>query len=162
VEEGLFLPRFASSVTIIHRRDRLRANPHLQSRAKSNEKINFLWSSVVTEVIGSQQTGTTGVRLKNVKTDEESIFDTDGVFIFIGHIPNTQFLKAHVELDDSGIVVTDRRQRTNVPGVFAAGDVQDPFYRQAVTSAGAGCMAAMEAEKFIAEQEGTAYPGKLE
>ena len=162
VEEGLFLTRFASSVTIIHRRDRLRANPHLQSRAKANEKIDFVWDSVVTEVIGSPETGTTGLRLKNMKTDEKSVFETDGVFIFIGHIPNTQFLNGHVDLEDSGVIITDRRQRTNIPGVFAAGDVQDPIYRQAVTSAGSGCMAAMEAEKFIAEQAGTAYPGKLD
>ena len=162
VEEGLFLTRFASSVTIVHRRDRLRANPHLQSRAKANEKVNVIWDSIVTEVVGNQESGVTGVRLKNVKTEEERIFETDGVFVFIGHIPNTQIFKGQIDLDEKGIIITDRRQRTNVPGVFAAGDVQDPIYRQAVTSAGAGCMAAMEAEKFIAEQEGTAYPGKLE
>jgi len=162
VEEGLFLTRFALSVTIVHRRDRLRANPHLQSRAKANEKVNVIWDSIVTEVVGNQESGVTGVRLKNVKTEEERIFETDGVFVFIGHIPNTQIFKGQIDLDEKGIIITDRRQRTNVPGVFAAGDVQDPIYRQAVTSAGAGCMAAMEAEKFIAEQEGTAYPGKLE
>lgn len=162
VEEGLFLTRFASSVTIIHRRDRLRANPHLQSRADSNEKMNFIWDSVVTEVIGNQETGVKSVRLKNVNTDEESIFDTDGVFVFIGHIPNTQIFKDQIEMNESDIIITDKRQQTNIPGVFAGGDVQDPIYRQAITSAGSGCIAAMEAEKFIAEQEGTAYPGKLE
>jgi thioredoxin reductase (NADPH) len=162
VEEGLFLTRFASSVTIIHRRDRLRAHPHLQNRAKANEKIDFIWDSVVTEVVGSQESGVTGVRLKNVKTEQESTFEADGVFVFIGHIPNTQIFKDQIDLDERGVIITDRRQRTNVPGVFAAGDAQDPIYRQAVTSAGAGCMAAMEAEKYIAEQEGTAYPGKLE
>ncbi|UCE05049.1 MAG: thioredoxin-disulfide reductase [bacterium] len=162
VEEGLFLTRFASSVTIIHRRDRLRANPHLQNRAKTNEKIAFSWDSVVTEVLGSQQSGVTRVRLKNVKTEQENILATDGVFVFIGHIPNTQIFKDQIDLDEREVIITDRRQRTNVAGVFAAGDVQDPIYRQAVTSAGAGCMAAMEAEKYIAEQEGTGYPGKLE
>jgi len=162
VEEGLFLTRFASSVTIIHRRDRLRANPHLQTRANSNKKMNFIWNSIVTEVIGDKQSRVTGLKLQNVKSEQENIFETDGVFVFIGHIPNTQIFKGQIDLDERGIIITDRRQRTNVPGVFAAGDVQDPIYRQAVTSAGAGCMAAMEAEKFIAEQEGTAYPGKLE
>jgi len=162
VEEGLFLTKFASSVTIIHRRDRLRAHAHLENRALANEKIDFVWDSVVTEVVSENQSAVSSVRLKNVKTDEESSFETDGVFVFIGHIPNTQIFKGQIDLDESGIIITDRRQRTNIPGVFAAGDVQDPIYRQAITSAGAGCMAAMEAEKFIAEQEGTAYPGKLE
>lgn len=162
VEEGLFLTKFASSVTIIHRRDRLRAHAHLESRALANEKIDFVWDSVVTEILSNNQTAVSSVRLKNVKTDEQSIFETDGVFVFIGHIPNTQIFEGQIDLDESGIIITDRRQRTNIPGVFAAGDVQDSIYRQAVTSAGAGCMAAMEAEKFIAEQEGTAYPGKLE
>ena len=162
VEEALFLTKFASSVTIIHRRDRLRAHAHLQNRAMANEKINFTWDSVVTEILSRDQSAVSGVRLKNVKTNQESMFETDGVFVFIGHIPNTQIFKGQLDLDESEIIITDRRQRTNVPGVFAAGDVQDSIYRQAVTSAGAGCMAAMEAEKFIAEQEGTAYPGKLE
>ena len=162
VEEALFLTKFASSVTIIHRRDRLRAHAHLQNRAMANEKIDFVWDSVVTEILSRDQSAVSGVRLKNVKTNQESMFETDGVFVFIGHIPNTQIFKGQLDLDESEIIITDRRQRTNVPGVFAAGDVQDSIYRQAVTSAGAGCMAAMGAEKFIAEQEGTAYPGKLE
>ncbi len=162
VEEGLFLTKFATSVTLIHRRDRLRAHAHLQNRAMANEKMQFVWDSVVTEVLGDNQSGVSGVRLKNLKTEEDSILQTDGIFIFIGHIPNTQIFKDQLDLDESGIIITDRRQRTNIPGVFAAGDVQDPIYRQAVTSAGSGCMAAMEAEKFLAEQEGTAYPGKLE
>jgi thioredoxin reductase (NADPH) len=162
VEEALFLTKFASSVTIIHRRDRLRAHAHLQNRAMANEKFDFTWDSIVIEVLGNEQSGVNGIQLKNVKTDKESTFETDGVFIFIGHIPNTQIFEGQIDLDESGIIITDRRQRTNIAGVFAAGDVQDSIYRQAVTSAGAGCMAAMEAEKFIAEQEGTAYPGKLE
>lgn len=161
VEEGLFLTRFASSVTIIHRRDRLRAHAHLQSRAFANEKMRFIWDTIVTEVLGSQTTGVSGVRLKNLKTEAETIFETDGVFVFIGHIPNTQLFVGQLDLDESGIIVTDRRQRTNIPGVFAAGDVQDAIYRQAVTSAGSGCIAAMEAERFLAEMEGKAYPGKL-
>jgi len=162
VEEALFLTRFASSVTIIHRRDRLRANANLQSSAEKNEKIHFVWDSVVTEVSGSKETGVNGVLLKNVKTEAEQVFETDGVFVFVGHIPNTQIFKDQVELDESGIIKTTRRQQTNIPGVFAAGDVQDPIYRQAITSAGAGAISAMEAEKFIAKMEGTSYPGKLE
>ena len=161
VEEGLFLTKFATSVTLIHRRDRLRAHAHLQSRANSNAKMNFIWDSVVTEVLGKEG-GVQGLRLKNVNTQEEIIFDTDGVFVFIGHIPNTQVFKGQIKMDESDLIITDRRQRTDVPGVFAAGDVQDPIYKQAITSAGAGCMAAMEAEKFLAEQAGEAYPGKLE
>ena len=162
VEEALFLTRFAAKVTIIHRRDRLRAHAHLQSRAEKNEKIAFVWNSVVTEVLGDKTTGVNSVRLKNVETNEESVFKTDGIFIFIGHIPNTQIFKGKIELDESGIIITNSRQKTNIPGVFAAGDVQDSIYRQAVTSAGSGAAAAMEAEKFIAEMEGTAYPGKME
>ncbi len=162
VEEGLFLTRFATSVTLIHRRDRLRAHAHLQNRAMANEKMHFIWDAVVTEVLGDKQSGVSGVRLKNTETEEESVLETDGVFVFIGHIPNTQIFKNQIDLDEAGIIITDRRQRTNIPGVFAAGDVQDPIYRQAITSAGSGCMAAMEAERFLAEQEGTAYPGKLE
>ena len=162
VEEGLFLTKFASSVTLIHRRDRLRAHAHLQSRATANEKMNFIWDTVVTEVVGNKEGGVHGLRLKNLKTEEETIFDADGIFVFIGHIPNTQIFQEQIEMDESGIIITDRRQRTNLPGVFAAGDVQDPIYRQAITSAGAGCIAAMEAEKFLADQEGTAYPGKME
>ena len=161
VEEALFLTKFASKVSIIHRRDRLRAGAHLQSRAESNEKINFVWNSVVTEVLAEGTAGVTGAKLKNVETNEESLFKTDGVFIFIGHIPNTEIYKNKIDLDDSGIILADSRQKTNVPGVFAAGDVHDNIYRQAVTSAGAGAAAAMEAEKFIAEMEGTSYPGKM-
>lgn len=161
VEEALFLTKFASKVTIIHRRDRLRAGAHLQSRAEKNKKIDFIWDSVVTEVLGNETTGVNGVKLKNVKTEQESVFETDGVFIFIGHIPNTEVFKDKIKFDEAGIIITDGRQKTNVPGVFAAGDVQDKIYRQAVTSAGAGAAAAMEAEKFIAEMEGTSYPGKM-
>lgn len=162
VEEALFLTKFASKVSIIHRRDRLRAGAHLQTRAEANEKINFVWNSVVKEVLSDETAGVNGVKLKNVETEEESVFKTDGVFIFIGHIPNTDIFKGKIELDDSGIILADGRQKTNVPGVFAAGDVQDNIYRQAVTSAGAGAAAAMEAEKFIVEMEGTSYPGKME
>ncbi|MDZ7358914.1 MAG: thioredoxin-disulfide reductase, partial [candidate division KSB1 bacterium] len=115
VEEGLFLTRFASSVTLIHRRDRLRAHAHLQSRAFANEKMRFIWDTIVTEILGSQTTGVSGVRLKNLKTEVETILETDGVFVFIGHIPNTQLFAGQLDLDESGIIVTDRRQHTNIP-----------------------------------------------
>ena len=162
VEEALFLTKFASKVSIVHRRDRLRAGAHLQSRAETNEKIEFIWNSVVTEVNADETTGVNSVKLKNVENDEETVFRTDGIFIFIGHIPNTDIFKDKIELNDSGIIIADNRQKTNIAGVFAAGDVQDDIYRQAITSAGAGAAAAMEAEKFIAEMEGTSYPGKME
>jgi thioredoxin reductase (NADPH) len=158
IDEGLFLTRFASKVTVVHRRDRLRANPHLQSRALSHEKMDFIWDSVVEEISGDEKVG--GVRLKNVKTGKEHLFDTDGVFVFIGHIPNTNIFKNQVEMSEPNIIVTNKRQQTNIPGVFAAGDVQDSIYRQAITSAGTGAIAAIEAEKYIAELEGTSYPGK--
>ena len=161
VEEALFLTKFASSVTIVHRRDRLRAQAGLQTRAKNNEKIDFVWDSVVTEIVGDDKAGVTGIKVKNVKTDEESIVETDGVFIFVGHIPNTKLFEGKIDLDETGIIKTDSRQRTSVPGVYAAGDVQDNIYRQAVTSAGTGAAAAMEADKFLADMEGNAYPGKM-
>lgn len=159
VDEGLFLTKFASKVTIVHRRDRLRADPILQERAKNNEKMAYIWDSVVSQVLGDDS-GVKGVRLKNVKTDSESTYDSDGVFIYIGHIPNTTLFKDQLEMDEEGFLITDKRQKTSVEGVFAAGDVQDPVYKQAVTSAGTGAIAAIEAEKFIAELEGKAYPGK--
>jgi thioredoxin reductase (NADPH) len=159
VDEGLFLTKFASKVTIIHRRDRLRADPILQERAKKSKKMDYIWDSVVSEVVGDD-TGVKGVRLKNVKTETESTYDADGVFIYIGHIPNTTLFTDRLEMDGEGFIVTDKRQRTSVEGVYAAGDVQDPVYKQAVTSAGTGAIAAIEAEKFIDELEGRAYPGK--
>ena len=158
IDEGLFLTRFVSTVNVVHRRDRLRANPHLQSRAFANKKMNFIWDSVVEEIVGTDKV--TGVRLKNTKSNEENIFNTDGVFVFIGHIPNTKFFKGQIKMSEQNILITNNRQQTNIPGVFAAGDVQDPIYRQAITSAGTGAIAAIEAEKFIAELEGTSYPGK--
>jgi len=161
VDESLFLTRFASSVTIVHRRERLRANPHLQARANANEKMHFIWNSVVEEIIGKEMGGVNSVRLRDVNTGEEQIIKADGVFVFIGHIPNTQIFQGQINLDESNIIITDKRQRTNIPAVFAAGDVQDPVYRQAITSAGAGAMAAMEVEKYLAEMSGMAYPGKM-
>ncbi len=152
LDEGLFLTRFASKVTIIHRRDKLRASKILQNRAFKNPKIEFIWDTVVERVLGEEEV--TGLRLKNVKTGEVHDFPVDAVFVFIGHIPNTAVFEGQVELDPQGYIVTDRRMRTNIPGVFACGDVQDPVYRQAITAAGTGAIAAMETEKYLAELEG--------
>ncbi|MGQ9625729.1 MAG: thioredoxin-disulfide reductase [Anaerolineae bacterium] len=153
LEEGLFLTRFASKVTIVHRRDELRAGKILQERAFRNKKIGFVWNSVVTEILGNEQ-GVTGVRLKNVETGEESILEASGVFIYIGSQPSTDFLKGQLELDELGFIATDRLGHTSVPGVFAAGDIQQPILRQIATAVGSGAVAAIEAEKFIAQLEG--------
>jgi len=141
---------------VVHRRNRLRAEKIFQERAFRNEKIEFVWDTVVTEIMGDGKV--TGVRLKNVKTEEESTQEADGVFVYVGTIPNTGFLEGQLELDDRGYIVTDRQCHTSVPGVFAAGDVQERVLKQISTAVGSGAMAAMEAEKFIAEQEDRAYP----
>ncbi|MBM3236862.1 thioredoxin-disulfide reductase [Candidatus Poribacteria bacterium] len=159
VEETLFLTRFASEIYLVHRRDRLRASSILQERILNHEKVKFIWNSVVEEIQGNEK-GVTAVRLKNVKTNEETLHPTEGVFIFIGHIPNTEIFKGQIELNEQGYIITDKRQHTSVPGVFAAGDVQDHIFRQAITSAGTGAAAAIEAEKYIAEIEHRAYPGR--
>jgi len=150
VEEGLFLTKFARKVTLVHRRDELRANKMAQARAFQNPKMHFLFSHVVTEILGEEQV--TGVRLKNLKTGEEYVYPTDGVFVFIGHEPNTGFLKGVVELRPDGYVAVRDEVFTSVPGIFAAGDVADPIYRQLTTSVGAGTRAAMMAEKYLAEK----------
>jgi thioredoxin reductase (NADPH) len=160
VEEAMFLTRFASKVTIIHRRDQLRAERLLQERAFRNEKIEFLWDSVVTKVEGTDFV--TGVQVRNVKTGEERLFPTQGVFIAIGYVPNTDFLNGQLEMTDSDYVVADDDQRTSVEGVWAAGDVSDWIYRQIATSVGAGCKAALQAEHYIAKLEDRAYPGETE
>jgi len=156
VEEALFLTRFASKVYIVHRRDRLRADRILQARAESNERIKFVWNSVVTEILGDAKV--IGVRLKDVKTGKESVLEADGVFVYIGSVPNTQLFAGQLELDEQGYIVTDERQRTSVRGVFAAGDVQERVLQQVATAVGSGAKAAMEAERFIAELEGRGYP----
>jgi thioredoxin reductase (NADPH) len=148
LEEGLFLTRFASSVTIIHRRDELRAGVILQNRAFEHEKVNFIWDTIVTEIVGDEKV--TAVQLENVKTGEKSQLDTDGVFIFIGHTPNTQIFDGQLEMEDKYITV-DKRMRTSVPGVFAAGEAADPTFRQVVTSAGMGSAAAIQATRFLEE-----------
>ena len=156
MEEGIFLTRYAREVYIVHRRDKLRASKRLQERAFKNEKIQFIWNTVVEEILGDGQK-VTGVRLRNVKTGEVQEFPTDGVFIFIGHEPNSAIFQGQLALDERGYVVVDRYQRTSVPGVFAAGEIADPRYRQVATSVGQGTMAAMEAEKFLAELEDKPY-----
>ncbi len=150
MDEGLFLTRFARQVTVVHRRDALRAGKTLQNRAFANPKIKFVWDTVVEEILGD--TGVTGARVKNVKTGEESVIEAEGVFVYIGLIPNTQLFAGQLELDKQGYIVTDKRQRTSVPGVFASGDVQDPLFRQAVIAAGTGAAAAIEAERLLAEE----------
>jgi thioredoxin reductase (NADPH) len=150
VEEGLFLTKFAREVIVVHRRDELRASQILQHRAFANPKMHFVWDSVVEEILGDQSVK--GVYIRNVKTGETSTIDTDGVFIYVGLIPATKVFEGQVELDANGYVVTGRGQRTSVPGVFAAGDVQNPDFRQAVVAAGSGAVAAMAADRFLAEQ----------
>ena len=156
LEEAIFLTKFATQVYVVHRRNRLRAEKVFQERAFRNEKIEFVWDTVVTEILGDGKV--TGVRLKNVKTEEESTLEADGVFIYVGTIPNTGFLKGQLELDERGYIATNRQGHTSVPGVFAAGDVQERVLKQVSTAVGSGAMAAMEAEKFMAELEDRAYP----
>ncbi|RME77087.1 MAG: thioredoxin-disulfide reductase [Chloroflexi bacterium] len=151
MEEAIFLTRFARKVTVIHRRDQLRAGPLLQQRAMKNEKIEFIWDTVVTRILGDETV--TGLELKNVKTGETRQFKTDGVFIAIGHTPNSALFKGQLEIDDQGYVVTDKYLRTSVEGVWAAGEITDSYFRQAITSAGMGAAAAIAAERWLSEQE---------
>lgn len=151
LEEALFLTKFARKVEIIHRRDALRAGKTLQNRTESNEKISFIWNTVVEEVIGDQSVS--AVQLRNVTTGEVWEKPTDGVFIFIGHDPNSDLFNGQLERDQYGYVITDRQMHTNIEGVFAAGEIQDRIYRQVATSVGQGTSAAMTAERWLAEQE---------
>jgi thioredoxin reductase (NADPH) len=151
LEEGLFLTRYASQITIIHRRDELRAGAILQKRALEHEKIRFIWNTVVTEVLGDEKVE--AIRLKDVKTGEESVLETDGLFIFIGHTPNTQIFEGQLELDSLGYIKTNEKMETSVPGVFAGGEAADPHFRQVVTSAGMGAAAAIQATRYLEAQE---------
>ncbi len=152
IEEALFITRYASSVTIVHRRDTLRAGAILQKRALGHPKINIIWDTVVTATIGSDKLE--ALKLKNVKTGEETVLETDGLFIFIGHTPNTQMFKGKLEMSDLGYIKVNDRMETSVPGVFAAGEAADPHFRQVVTSAGMGAAAAISATRFLeAESE---------
>ncbi len=149
-EEALYLTRFGAVVYLIHRRDSLRASKIMAGRALANPKIKPVWDSVVTDVLEVKQDKVTGVRVKNVKTNAESVIDCAGVFVAIGHVPNTQLFKGVINLDANGYIVPKNGASTNVPGVFVAGDCADHVYRQAVTAAGTGCAAAIEAERFLA------------
>jgi thioredoxin reductase (NADPH) len=151
LEEAIFLTRYANSVTIIHRRDELRAGIILQNRAQSNEKIKFVWDTIVDEILGDEAVN--GVRLKNVKTGEITEHPTEGVFIFIGHLPNSQLYEDKLELDELGYLIVDSKMHTSVPGVYAAGEIADPLFRQVITSAGMGAAAAMQAIHFIEEHD---------
>lgn len=152
MEEALFLTKFSTRVTIIHRRDRLRASKIMQEHTRKNEKIGFLWNTVVIDIFDPVKEVVEVVKLRNVTTGEETTLKTDGVFLALGHIPNTQIFAGQLEMQ-KGHIITHNGTKTSVPGVFAAGDVQDVIYRQAVTAAGNGCMAAIDAEKFL-EAEG--------
>jgi thioredoxin reductase (NADPH) len=152
IEEGLYLTKFASKVIIVHRRDKLRASPIMQERATTNPKVEFKWNSIVIDVLGEKLIS--GVRLQDTVTKEESDLGCGGLFIAIGHTPNTSFLNGQVEMDKKGFIVTPKswRTATSVEGVFAAGDVMDPYYKQAVSAAGTGCMAALDAERWLAHK----------
>ncbi|HET7213861.1 MAG TPA: thioredoxin-disulfide reductase [Terriglobia bacterium] len=150
-EDALFLTRYAKKVNVVHRRDGLRASKIMQKRMLDNKAIDMVWNTVVTDVLDPGKEEVTGVRLRNVETGKESVKETDGVFIAIGHSPNTGLFKGQLEMNEVGYLVTHDGSKTNVPGVYAAGDCRDHVYRQAVTAAGTGCMAAIDAERFLAE-----------
>ena len=152
IEEATFLTRFASKVALVHRRDTLRASKIMQDKAKKNPKIEFIWNSVIEEILDSKAGKVTGVRLKNVNTNESTVYEAGGVFIAIGHQPNTGFLKGVIELDDKEYIKVTKGTYTNVEGIFAAGDCVDHVYRQAVTAAGMGCMAAIDVERWLEAQ----------
>jgi thioredoxin reductase (NADPH) len=169
VEEALYLTNHANKVTLIHRRDELRSEKILQTRLFNNPKVEVVWDTVLEEVLGNQgggdlplggsltPPGVTGLRLRNIKTDAESTINVDGVFIAIGHSPNTDIFKGQLDMDDAGYIITKPgTPMTSIPGVFASGDVQDHTYQQAVTAAGTGCMAALDAERYIAEMDSKA------
>ncbi|MBE7551160.1 MAG: thioredoxin-disulfide reductase [Anaerolineales bacterium] len=156
LQEAIFLTKFARQVTIIHRRDSLRAGYTLQARAQKNEKISFIWDTVVTRINGDPVV--TSIDLKNVKTGETWTRPTDGVFIFIGHLPNSYLFQGQLDIDDQGYLITDKELRTSVEGVWAAGEIADPVFKQAITSAGMGAAAAIAAERWLAEHEDEPEP----
>jgi thioredoxin reductase (NADPH) len=156
VKEAVYLTKFASEVIVVHRRDRLRAEKVVEEMARSDEKIRFIWDTVVTEIFGED--GVQGVILENLKTGEKSRLEAHGVFTFVGNVPNTDLFKGQLELDEAGYIVTDERQMTSVKGVFAAGDVQEGVAWQVATAVGSGVRAAMQADEYLAEKEGRAYP----
>jgi thioredoxin reductase (NADPH) len=150
MEEATFLTRYAARVYVVHRRNKLRASKIMQDKAFANNKLEFIWDTAVEEILGTQADGVTGVRLRNLKTGEERNFPCAGVFVAIGHKPNTELFRGQIDTDDVGYIKTSGHSTaTNIPGVFACGDVQDSVYRQAVTAAGTGCMSALDAERFL-------------
>ena len=151
LDEAIYLTRFAQKVIIIHRRDKLRGGAILQERAFTNPKIRFVWNTTVQEILGDRVV--TGVRLHNVQSGEVTDLTCDGVFIYAGLIPNTQLFQGQLKLNPDGYIVADKRQHTNIPGILAAGDVQDPYFRQIIVAAGSGAAAAIEAERFLAEKD---------
>ena len=153
MEDSIFLTKFAKKVEIVHRRDQLRASKILQERALKNEKLGFIWNSVIEEIHDPDKNEVTGVTLKNVKTGETFEKPVDGVFVAIGHKPNTEIFNGQVDMDDVGYIKLKERAMTSVEGVFAAGDAVDFYYRQAVTAAGMGCQAAIDAERWLEAQE---------
>lgn len=158
MEEALFLTKFASKVTLVHRRHEFRASKIMQDRVLAHEKIEVLWNTELKEIHGSKEKGVESVTLFNNETNETSNFPTEGVFIAIGHEPNTKLFKGVLDMDDVGYLITEgRSMKTNIPGVFASGDAQDAYYRQAVTAAGTGCMAAIDAERFLTEHQENAH-----
>ncbi len=154
VEEAIYLTNFARSVTLIHRRDQLRADKAMQEKLFKNHKISIEWDSIIEEVLGNEKPlGVTGLKIKNVKDDSSKILNIDGLFVAIGHKPNTDLFKGQIALDNDGYIATKGKScATSIPGIFAAGDVQDPNYRQAIVAAGTGCIAALEAERFLMDK----------
>jgi thioredoxin reductase (NADPH) len=157
MEEALFLTKFASEVTVIHRRDEFRASKIMAERVLAHEKIKVIWNTEVKAIHGTKEQGVRGITIADTATGETSLYETEGVFIAIGHEPNTSLFRGVLDMDEVGYLITEgKTMKTNIPGVFACGDAQDAYYRQAITAAGTGCMAAIDAERFLAEHEGEA------
>ncbi|MBI1295792.1 thioredoxin-disulfide reductase [bacterium] len=159
LEEGLFLTKFASRVRIVHRRDELRASKILQQRARDNEKIEFVWNSVITEIHGGEDGKVNRVSTQDTVTEAAGELQTDGVFVFIGHVPNNSLYGGKLDLDEDGHLIVDSRTRTNIPGIFAAGEIMDKVFKQVATSVGQGTAAAIQAEKWLADYEAEGYEG---
>jgi thioredoxin reductase (NADPH) len=149
MEEAVFLSGLAASVTVVHRRSELRASQAMQDRARSTSNISFIWDTVIDDILDTAKNTVTGAMLRNVKTNQVTYHPCDGIFLALGHVPNTSYLSNQLEMDSQGFIAVGKGSATNIPGVFAAGDVADPVYKQAVTAAGMGCMAALDAERFL-------------